>query len=272
MKPARSPIPMMIAAFSGAAVGALLTAFGFLMLGGDPADDHLAASAAAPSASAPEPEAKKPEPTTTELAADGDKKALAKLEAKDEKKRAAAEVLAIHSARAVAKRKEIDELTRKMELVESFAFDKETKGRVREFAADREVGNYMLERLSAMKGSWGTDHLYDVWIKTTGKTESSELARELLSATDVRSKASPALSALLDLKELSSLDAPDCEKSKPILEKLKEKGDQRCLGTVMRMNVKTGCGEKKRDDCWACVRSTDLIKDAVGEAARRKAP
>ncbi|HMR06167.1 MAG TPA: hypothetical protein PKA88_10320 [Polyangiaceae bacterium] len=272
MKPARSPVPMMIAAFSGAAVGALLTAFGFLMLSGDPAAEKPVASAAVPSASAPEPVEKKPELTPTQLAAQGDKAALKKLEAKDEKQRSSEEVVAIYSGRAAQKRKEIDELVRKMGLVETYAFDPENKRRVRDFAADREVGNYLLNGLAKMEGSWGVDHLYDVWIKTPGKTESSELARELLGTSEQRAKASPGLRALLELKELSALDAPDCEKAKPLLETLKEKGDQRCLGTVMRMNIKTGCGEKKRDDCWACLRKSDEIKDAVGQAAKRKAP
>ncbi len=268
--PAKSPVPMMIAAGVGALVGALLTTFGFLMLGGD--DDVKPVASAAPSASAPPAEPEKPKLTEAELAASGDKAALKKVEAKSEKERSVDEAVAIHSARPVAKRKEIDELVRKMGLTESFSLDKETKKKVRAFAKDREVANHMLKSLAQMKGTTGADHLYAVWTKTRGKTDSSELARELLNTKEVRKKATLALTVTLDLKEATGKEPPDCEKTKAALPKVAQSGDRRAVGTVIRLNIKTGCGKKDRDDCYACLRDTDLVREAANAASRRKSP
>jgi hypothetical protein len=63
----------------------------------------------------------------------------------------------------------------------------------------------------------------------------------------------------------------DCEKVKKILERAVEHGDKRALTPIVPLYKKNGCGETKRDDCWACLREGDAIKDAV-EAARKRSP
>ena len=97
------------------------------------------------------------------------------------------------------------------------------------------------------------------------KTPAKPLASDALYAKDVRPKASKGLGVYLDLAK-----EQDCDKVAKILERAKTDGDTRSLKLLDGFRKKTGCGPKERDDCWACLREGDLLKDAVKAAAQRK--
>jgi hypothetical protein len=99
------------------------------------------------------------------------------------------------------------------------------------------------------------------------KTIAAGLIEEVLYAKDVHAKASTALAVLLDLRR-----EEDCAKVSKLLLKAKTDGDKRIVPQLARLEKKTGCGPKKLDDCWACLRKTTLIKEALKEAGKRKGP
>jgi hypothetical protein len=123
-----------------------------------------------------------------------------------------------------------------------------------------------LGAMATLPGSLGPDLLYEIWIAGPTRPE-AELARELLYSSDVRQKASPALSVALDLRA-----AKTCEEAQAALTQAVETGDRRALAPMNRFMKKRGCGPDKREDCYLCLREGDAIKHAIVATKKRKAP
>jgi hypothetical protein len=267
--PPRSSAPIVIAAIAGLVVGGALTAIAMVLLRSPAPAPAPVASASAkpgprPSASA---SAAPPELTLEQRAAKGDKDAVAELQKMPREQRTAEQDLALASARRVAKEKQIDELGRKIKLVQKLGRDRATKKKIEGLADDREVGNDMLATLAKLPGPVGPDLLYTVWAHTHRTTDTTELAEQLLYSKDVRPKASEALQLALDLR-----NETDCAKMAKLLERAKDKGDRRSQVPIVHLNAKHGCGPKKLADCWSCLRKTTLVKDAFKEVSRRSPP
>ncbi|HVJ14893.1 MAG TPA: hypothetical protein VM686_05610 [Polyangiaceae bacterium] len=124
-----------------------------------------------------------------------------------------------------------------------------------------------LRALASMQGSAGADLLYEIWIGTKERTTATELARELLYSREVRSKASPALDVVLDLRT-----AQGCEQQRGLLPSATKHGDQRALPLLGKLLREQGCGPSKRQDCYACLRSGDELNKAIKSVNRRIAP
>jgi hypothetical protein len=200
-------------------------------------------------------------------AAEGDREAIRELESRPAEQRSAVEVVALSRAKAADKRKAISELGHRIQLVPKLLEDPATNKSLRQYGADAEVAVDVVLALTELPGPGGPDALYRLGPGSYPKNEASLLAEQVLYARDVYSKASPALQVLLDLKR-----EEDCQKVAKLLDKVRIHGDKRVLVQLGRLQKKTGCGAQKRDDCWACLRKPDLIKEAAKDAAKRKAP
>jgi hypothetical protein len=89
-----------------------------------------------------------------------------------------------------------------------------------------------------------------------------------LYSTDVRPKASPALAVSLDLRV-----AETCEQYQSILPKALTDGDRRALHLLAKLNAKRGCGPKKTEDCFACLRDkSDELTATVNAVKSRRPP
>ena len=227
-----------------------------------------APASAAPSASAPASAVTAPAgPSLVERARAGEPDAIKVLESRPREQRSAEEATALAHARAAAKRAEIAELKRKITLVPKVAEDKATLERVKELTADREVSTDVLSMLASLPGNVGTDLLYTLYRDMRASSESGMLAEDLLYSKDVKEKLSPALAALLELRK-----AEKCEDALASLKRVKEDGDRRALSSLVRFHNKRGCGPKKMDDCWRCLRFPDILKEVLGEVVKRPAP
>lgn len=276
-KPA-SRVPLIVTGVAsfvgGALLGALIT--GASMSGGaradaaKPPDPAPSASVSAPAASASASLGDAgvgDKPSLANRAASGDPKAVGELEKRPVAERTAAEAVALAKGREAAKVKELEELVRKIALVPKLMKeDKDTRERMKELTRDREVATELLKAIAAMPGEPSADLLYTV-LTTVRDDETERLAEELLYSKDVRTKASRALSVLLDLRKIEK-----CEDAPKVLERAKLVGDRRSLVTLMRFHNKRGCGEKKLDDCWPCLRDGDLLKDATIAVQKRSGP
>jgi hypothetical protein len=137
-----------------------------------------------------------------------------------------------------------------------------------ELSADPTTAPDALSAMALLEPPTGADLLYEVWTGTTVRTDTTELARALLYSTDVRPKASPALSVALDLRV-----AEACEQYQTILPKALTDGDSRSAHLLAKLNAKHGCGAKKNEDCYACLRShKDELKATISAAKSRRAP
>jgi hypothetical protein len=226
-----------------------------------------ASGSVAADAGAPPPKPAKPTPLMQRVSS-GDAAAIKQLEARPPQERSLQEAVALARGRAELKRKEIAELTRKITLVPKLVKeDKDASSRFKELANDREVAIDMLHAIASMPAPTGPDLLYNLVSSSWKETDTTRLADELLYSKEVRAKASPALSPLLDLRKVEK-----CEEAVKIVERIKKDGDRRAFNPLMRFHNKRGCGEKKTTDCWPCLRQGDLLKEATMEAQKRAGP
>jgi hypothetical protein len=293
MKP-RSSMPIVFAALIGLLLGGAAGAGAMMQFGPDfgkkkrtrteaparsaaPAASATASAAAsasaAPSGSAlpmSEPTPFLPAPAKNTLAgraAQGDADAAKQIEGRPMDQRTLDEAMGLASSRVQIKRKEIGELKRKITLLPKLVSeDKSVLTRLKELANDRDVSVDTLAMFASLEGPLGPDLLYNVASSRT-TTETTKLAEELSYAKEVRFKASEALGAVLDLKKTDK-----CEEAAKILERVKLRSDRRALVPLAKLSEKRGCGEKKTEDCWKCLREGDLLKDTQAEVKKRKAP
>jgi hypothetical protein len=100
------------------------------------------------------------------------------------------------------------------------------------------------------------------------RTDTTELARALLYSADMRPKASSALGVALDLRA-----AETCPQYQAILPKALTDGDRRALHLLAKLNAKRGCGPKKTDDCFACLRDkSDELTATINAVKSRRPP
>ncbi len=231
-----------------------------------------AASAAPPTSPTDSPRGSEPEPPagTVEAAAQGDAQALAAIEAKPATKRTLQEVLALGQGRTTAKRSELAKLGDALKKEPALLEQGEAARRLRVAADDRDVAAAALEIMATVEHASGPDLLYDVWIRTRGKTATTEVAEALVFVPSVRKRASPALATALDLRAAES-----CEETLAAVKKAVQHGDGRSLLLLGRLAGKTGCGDRKTEDCYPCLREGDAkneLRDAVKAVRGRPAP
>ncbi|MEB2314021.1 MAG: hypothetical protein OZ928_19415 [Polyangiaceae bacterium] len=272
----RSRGPLLFAGGGGLVVGALVTAA--VMTATRPAPRRVApapsaSASAGPGASASvappasgAPTAPAPE-SLAARAANGAPDAIQTLEGRARGERTAEEVVALARASAVGERRAIAELLRKIELVPKLAREPDTMKQLRGWADDGELTADLALGLAALPGSLGPDLLWELGPGYFRKSKLRELAEEVLYSKDVRAKASPALGVLLELRA-----ATECEAVARTLERAKTEADRRAVAQIVKYENKFGCGPKKNEDCWACLRKTTLVKDTLKEAARRRGP
>jgi hypothetical protein len=89
-----------------------------------------------------------------------------------------------------------------------------------------------------------------------------------LYSADLRPKASPALAVALELRTAES-----CEQYRAILPEALKVGDRRAVHLLTKLNAKRGCGPKKNEDCFACLRAAkDELSATVNAVKSRHAP
>jgi hypothetical protein len=109
--------------------------------------------------------------------------------------------------------------------------------------------------------------LYEVWTGTPVRNDATELARQLVYSADVRSKASPSLAVALELRS-----AEKCEQFQAALPHALKDGDRRVLHLLTKQVAKRGCGPKKADDCYACLREGDELTATINAVKSRRPP
>lgn len=222
--------------------------------------------AAAPKVAKEEPKEKeKPPETLVERAAGGDFKAIDEIKKRGPNERTAEETLALARGRSVNKRLALEGFAAELKKNPDLLKDPQKIARLKDFLLDRETTNQAAGVLVSLPGSLGPDLLYEAFVATKNRSETTTLTEELLQAKEVREKASPALTVALDLR-----NAEECEQFKEILPRAADKGDRRSLTLLGKLISKRGCGAAKRDDCYACLRPLDDDKQAVNLAAAIK--
>lgn len=235
-----------------------------------PARTRVAPASGASSASS----ASRPLPATAAAASPSEPRAalssaeLAALEAKPPASLSAREVLLLAEAHSDKQRAAARELRAKVERDPALAKDKSVPAELTRLAAIEGTSRDALAAMAALEAPAGADLLYESWTGTPQRSDTTELARALVYSPDVRPKASPALAVALDLRA-----AETCEQFKAILPNALKDGDRRSLHLLLKLNAKRGCGPKKADDCYACLReSKDELTATINAVKSRRPP
>lgn len=146
--------------------------------------------------------------------------------------------------------------------------DKAAQVELLRLASDNETAHEALAAMASVNSPVGADLLYEVWTGTPQHNEITELARALVYSLNVRPRASAALGVALELRAAQS-----CEQYQAALPKALKEGDRRSLVSLTKLVSKRGCGSKKNEDCFACLRGdADELKATLSAAKSRRAP
>jgi len=232
------------------------------------------ASGAAPSvapsvAAAPAPVGA--EAASAPSATSGERKpaaALTGLEGKAPETLSSSELLRLAEARVEREREAARALRLQLEGTPALAKDKAAQGQLMRLAADPDTAREALAAMTQLEAPLGADLLYEVWTGTQVRNETTELARTLLYSTDVRPKASAALSVALELRQ-----AETCPQYLAALPKALKDGDRRALHLLNKLQNKRGCGPKKAQDCFTCLREQkDELAATINAVKSRRPP
>ena len=193
---------------------------------------------------------------------------LAELERRPASSLSSRELVLLAEGHAEQKRAQARALFEKIQQNPASGNDSALQSQLLQLAADPATAADALSAMALLEPPFGSDLLYEVWTGTSVRTDTTELARALLYSTDVRSKASPALAVTLDLRA-----AETCQQFQAILPKALTDGDRRALHPLTKLSSKRGCGPKKSEDCFACLRGDrDELVATVNAVKSRRAP
>jgi len=178
------------------------------------------------------------------------------------------ELLSLAQSKAEAERDAAKALRLKVETNPALGKDKSVQGELLRLAADTQTARDAMAAMAAVEPPIGADLLYEVWTGTSQRTDTTELARSLVYSTDVRPKASAALAVALELR-----GAERCEQYQTALPKALKDGDRRSLHLLTKLTSKRGCGAKKNEDCFACLRGQpDELAATINAVKSRRPP
>jgi hypothetical protein len=226
-----------------------------------------------PPASAPRFEARRGT-TVVDRAREGDPDALGTLERKPPGERSLAESVALAEGRVAGKRREFEDLRAELLKDSALLEDRGVLDKLRGFIHDRDTAIRALATIAEVPGEIGPDILYDVWIGTRDRNETTWLAEQLVYSESVLEKASKPLQVALALRAAER----NCEATRDLLSRAAEYGDQRSARPLQKLLIKRGCGDKGFDDCYGCLRSLDRdpkalgVRQALSFARGRRAP
>ncbi len=231
------------------------------------------ASAATESEPAPRAEpSEAPEPaaprgnTPLERAKSGDQQALNELSARPAAERTIAESVAIAAGNAALEKQELEALGKQAKTA-AFADDAAAIKKLLGFVRQDTTSLRALELIARIDGPLGPDLLYHVWTSTRRKDAATELAEALVMSKEVRPRASPALAVALDLRTVDG-----CEQTAKVVSRAGEHADRRSLSLLVKLNNKRGCGPKKNQDCYPCLRDGEQLDQAIKAARKRHSP
>jgi hypothetical protein len=143
------------------------------------------------------------------------------------------------------------------------SYDEEIGKIVAEAALLSETSDTAFQILETGLGELGVDMLLDLAERTTLEPWRTKINQSLAKEA-VRKQASPEAQLLLDLQ-----GAARCEQKKALLPRAEQRGGQRVLDYLRRLQVPTGCGAGGQTDCWPCMRRDKALQRAVDAITKR---
>jgi hypothetical protein len=119
--------------------------------------------------------------------------------------------------------------------------------------------------LEGAMGPRGADIAYDLVTTSNVRPWVQSRAETFLQAPSFDKVATPSLRAIVKLRYSAG-----CEEKKSLLVDLKKDSDERALFELVPLQDKAGCGARKKDDCYPCLRTSNDLDDAIAAVRTRK--
>lgn len=197
----------------------------------------------------------------------GEESALQKLTAKTPRERTLEEVVALSEGRVQTER---DEAWAAGILFASQNFESVSSEQIQlmlSIVGDPRTFREGLLSLAKIQHPIGADLIYQASRNYRHLPEVAAMAEELLGTQAVRAQASPELTIVID-----SLAVKDCGAVQALLERTLTDGDSRAVRHLVQFAERSGCGVGGQEDCYSCLRASDLLTRALRSAQDRRAP
>ena len=214
----------------------------------------------APSGARPASSVSGSPPDRLALAASGDIDALKELDKRSHTERTVAEALALAAGHAELARREAETLGRDLALDASLWSDRTTIAHAYRLALDPAVAPEMLRIFAETDSPIAADLLFDLATRGEPGGRLTLLADDLLLGPAARREATKALAVALDLRA-----AAECWQVAALLPRVLTDADDRSRSFLDGFEKEAGCGPKRADDCFACLR-TEPARAAFAEA------
>lgn len=222
------------------------------------------AAASAPPSAPPSASDAGSGPAATELerARRGDLDAIKRLDKLPAADRSVDQCTAIAEGHDVLLLRDLEQLGKDARLAQ----DPSLLARLFDFASDPRAALKALPIVASLPGTLAADMLHAVASESRHPATRS-LAEDLLKTRAVRDRASKALDVALDLAATD-----ECRALLGLLPKVRKHGDERAAPRLRQLGKKVGCGEKRRDDCFPCLRDDDLLEQTYAAVRKVDAP
>jgi hypothetical protein len=146
--------------------------------------------------------------------------------------------------------------------------ESKTRSVALDFVRDRLTSRAMLELLSEMATPRALDLLYEVWIGSKDRNETTQLAEALLLVPEVRQHASGALELALALRDKPT----SCEEIQKLVDRAIREGDRRSAHQLVTTSARQNCGPDGSRDCVKCLSEVKDMRRAIRASAARPDP
>jgi serine/threonine-protein kinase len=114
-------------------------------------------------------------------------------------------------------------------------------------------------------GARGADIAYDLVTTPNVRPWVQSRAETFLQSSGFEKVATPGLHAIVKLRYSGG-----CDEKKALLPELKKSSDERALFELVPLQDKAGCGARKKDDCYPCLRTSNDLGDTIAAVRARK--
>ncbi len=194
----------------------------------------------------------------------GDLAALKTIEARPQGQRTVEEAVALEAGHAALAVRDAEVMVSDLAARPALFGDVTTMAHARRMALDPAVAPALLSGLARLPHATVPDLLFDLAWRGEPGARLVLLADDLLEGP-ARKQASPVLGVTLLVRAARS-----CERFTALLSRVTEEADDRVLPVLARLDVRTGCGKKREEDCFACLRGGEpaAALQAARDAAR----
>lgn len=191
------------------------------------------------------------------------------VENKPPNQRTLAEAMVLGRHRLQQRERQLEVLREQVEHRPGLLTDKDTRAKLAAFIEDQSTSLEALGLLARVATPEALDMLYQAWIGSRQRTETTRMAEALLLTSDVRSRAAPALALALALRDRPS----ECQEIRQLVDTALQHGDRRSAMLLVRTAGRKDCDDGRSvTACIRCVDSPNKMRTAIRVAASRPGP